>query len=88
MTVYDPELTDEEWRTENFPSDVIFSAARMGHVASASKLIAYAETHGVDGILESAIMLGQDDYKRVEAACKKLPQLAIKRRGPRKARTV
>lgn len=72
--LYDPALTDDEWREENFTEDVLRSAQRMGHVSSAAKLIEYAKKYGADSILESAIMLGQADYKKVEAALKKLPK--------------
>lgn len=86
--IYDETLSDDEWRAANFPQDVLHSAARMGVVASATALIKYAEKFGVDGIAESAIMLGQSDYRKVERELRKLPQPVVKRRGPRRARAV
>jgi hypothetical protein len=88
MTIYDPELTDDEWREANFPEDVIHSARILGKIATATRLIAYAKQFGVDGVLESAIMLSQDDYRRVEREIRKLPQPKIAHRGPRRARAV
>lgn len=73
MTIYDPSLSDDEWREANFDEPVLRSAQRLGHIESATKLIEYAKKYGPEGISESAIMLGQDGYKRVEEALKKLP---------------
>ena len=65
---YDPELTDDEWREENFSTAALHSASRLGFVGTPAALIQYAKKYGADGILESAIMLGQENYRKVEEA--------------------
>lgn len=83
MTAYDPALDDDEWREVNFRDDVLQSALRLGRVASATALIEYARKHGKDGILESAIMLGQWDYRKVEEALRQIPDAPKVRRRAR-----
>lgn len=86
MTQYDESLTDDEWRELNFPTDVLHASARMGHVASASALIKYADKNGPEGLLESAIILGQADYRKVEKALRGVKSERVPRR--RKAHRV
>lgn len=73
MTTYNPEWDDETWREENFSEELLHSSRYAGlRQPTAKELISAAQRFGVEGILESAVLLSQSDYRKVEDAIKKL----------------
>lgn len=66
---FDKDMDDETWRDTNF-SETELAAARSSntHQPTADALIKAAEKFGTDGILDSAILLPQFEYKRVQRA--------------------
>lgn len=68
---YDPSLTDDEWREINFDQTDIASS-RVCNVPqpTAAELLKAAKRFGPEGILDTAIHLSQNDYRKVEAALK------------------
>lgn len=70
---YDFDLDVEEWREMNFSEEQL-AAARSSNTKqpTAKELIAAAQKYGPDGILESAILLTQYQYKEVEVALAKM----------------
>lgn len=70
---YDTSWDDEEWRDVNFSESEILAASNTGiRQPTYKELIKAAEKYGTDGILESAIMLRQFEYKKVAEAVVKL----------------
>jgi hypothetical protein len=88
MTIYDPALSDDEWREANFSDDVIasaFQAQKMGK-PGVTTLINCAKKFGKEGVQECAIMLGQASYRRVEQSLKQIPDDVAMRKVRRKRR--
>lgn len=73
MTIYDKALDDDAWREQNFSQELLHSA-RYTTVKqpTVKELIAAAERFGTEGILETAVLLSQGEYRKVETAVKKL----------------
>lgn len=70
---YDLSLSDDEWREANFVDADIQSArlAQRHGKPTPDELIKCAAKYGSDGILESAIMLTQRQYRHIEEVLKK-----------------
>lgn len=66
---YDKGLDDDEWRETNF-SETELAEARSSNMRqpTADELIKGAERFGPEGIIESAILLPQFEYQRVQRA--------------------
>lgn len=70
---YDSSLDDTEWRETNFSESELQAAFNSNaKQPTVDELIAAAQKYGVDGILESAILLPQFDYQRVARALAKM----------------
>lgn len=67
------ELTDDEWREETFPEELLISARlskKHGKDPSFGQLKNYIEKYGPDGVLETAVLLPRRQYEELERLCR------------------